>query len=108
MKKLLLSLLVMSVGSTFAQPEAQNVQIAAPAGSDQINSSLALNVQGGNPPYMFQINQAQNATVTLDMDGAFSATITGKPASFDYTVTDVNGDSSSGKITLLGDMPEKL
>lgn len=106
MKKLVLSLLVMSVGSVFAQPVAQNAQIAALAGSNMVNSSLLPYVQGGNPPYMFQINQAVNATVALNPNsGDFSATITDMPSSFQYTVTDVNGDSSApATITLFGNI----
>lgn len=92
-------------GSIFAQPVAQNAQIAAPAGSNEVYSSLSPYVQGGNPPYMFQINQAVNATVTLNPTGDFSATITDMPARFEYTVTDVDGDlSAPATITLFGNI----
>jgi hypothetical protein len=102
MKKLLLSMLVMSVGTILAQPVAQDRQFFAAPNSREVNQSLSGLVQGGNPPYMFQINQAQNATVALNPTGDFYATITDMPSSFQYTVTDVNGDSSApATITLV-------
>jgi hypothetical protein len=110
MKKLVLSLLVMSVGSIFAQPVAQNKSFVAAPNSMKVTESLSPLVQGGQPPYMFQIEQAINAVVVVNMNGLFSAEITAMPASFDYTVTDANGDTSApATVTLTsGPLLEKM
>ena len=67
----------------------------------QVAGHLSSLVQG-EQPYLFELNQAQNANVTLLPYGGFTATITAMPASFQYTVRDASGDSSApATITLM-------
>lgn len=116
-KLLIIAIAALSVISIQAQPIAKNYihtvdRRPALMGIKPWNYSLA---EGGIRPYTYNIvGQPQNGTITVRQEtqgwnqgqGYFVFTIHNLPASFQFTVTDANGNTSQ-PATFTVSFPEK-
>lgn len=115
MKKLfLIGLAILSLIAITIQaaPIAQNYVISAPElplgafNNLEMSSNLGSLVQGGIQPYTFTaFGQTQNGAVEIQANGDYEFRITGAPASFQFTVTDENGDTSQPATVTLVPIP---
>lgn len=111
-KLLLLTIAAISVASIQAQPVAKNYILLAneeaPAFTGAHVTDPSILAEGGVPPYTFAGAQ-QEINGTLDYmlpNGDFAFNVVNYPASFQFTVTDSNGNvSQPGTITIT--LPEK-